>query len=317
MAKKLALVTGAAGQDGSYMCELLLNLGYEVHALVRSTDPKRLTNLLPSMNDRNFVLIEGDLLDPFIIRDAALAKFDEVYHFAAQSHVGHSFNIPNYTFAVNATATINLLNEFLDNSPKTRIYFAGSSEMFPHITTGDEHNPLGANSPYAASKVAAFLMGKVNREAYGQFFVGGIAFNHESPRRPETFVTQKIVRGLIRYKQRGIKLQLGNLDARRDWHDARDTVRGIYLVTTHDTPDDWVFASGQDFSIRQFLDIAAEVINVSVEDAIEIDASLIRPKDVDFLRGDPSMVENLGWERQYSLMDTVESMVGHALDVMA
>jgi GDPmannose 4,6-dehydratase len=316
--KKKALVTGISGQDGSYLAELLLDKGYEVHGIVRrssSFNTDRIDHLYRDPHETGVRLFThfGDLSDP-----VALTKLlyelqpDEIYHLGAQSHVRVSFDIPEYTFDVTGAGTLRLLEAIRESGVKTRFYQASSSEMFgaappPQSETSRFH----PRSPYAVAKVAAFWAAVNYREAYGMFASNGILFNHESERRGETFVTRKITRAVARIKH-GLqdKLYLGNLDAQRDWGYAPDFVQAMWLMLQADEGDDFVVATGQAHTVREFLERAFHHVGLEWEPHVEIDPRYFRPSEVDVLLGDPSKArEKLGWEPRVGFEELVRIMV--------
>lgn len=308
-----AVVTGAAGQDGSYLCELLLEKGYRVIGVVRAGSRDTRENLKRIKYHPEFRMWESDLLDPYLAIDLACVDADEFYHLGALTHVGDSFHNPTLWMETNVVATSQLLWYLKRESPQTKFYFAASSEMFPHARRPkirqDELSPLGAHSPYAVSKVAGHLLTKVYREAHGMFAVSGIAYNHESPRRGHQFVTQKIVKGVRDYLVTGRPVVLGNMDACRDWHHARDTVKGMWLALQYDRPQDYVFASGESRSVKEFAEAVCEYYGVKLDEAVTTSPSEMRPLDVPFLLGDPSKAESeLGWKREYDFKGLVEDM---------
>lgn len=307
-----AFVTGAGGQDGSYMCDLLLEKGYEVEGLVRPSGDIRTRRLaIDALMKKNFSISYGDILDPQLSFKIADGHFDEVYHFAAQSHVHHAFYTTAHTINVNATATAWLLDAIWTRSPKTKFFFAATSEMFGDMKRGqwaDEDFPLSGRSPYAAAKIAAHILCRVFRN-YGMFVVSGISFNHESSRRGENFVTRKVALGLKDFKKTGKKVNLGNLDAYRDWHHAWDTVQGIYAAMQHDESGEYVFASGTSRTVRELLTALCVYAEVDPEDAIQICKWEKRPWDVDYLCGNPGRAEKvLGWKRKWSFSDLIEDL---------
>ena len=313
-----ALVTGITGQDGSYLAELLLEKGYEVHGIVRrssSFNTDRIDHLYHDPHEQGVRLFThyGDLGDP-----VSLAKLlyevqpDEVYHLGAQSHVRVSFDIPEYTFDVTAGGTLRILEAMRESGLEARFYQASSSEMFGAAPAPQsEATTFHPRSPYAVSKVAAYWAVVNYREAYGMFAANGILFNHESPRRGETFVTRKITRAVARIKA-GLqsKLYLGNLDAKRDWGYARDYVEAMWLMLQADEPDDFVIATGTSHSVREFLEASFERAGLDWEPHVEIDPRYFRPSEVDDLRGDPSKArEQLGWEPKVGFDELVAIMV--------
>jgi GDPmannose 4,6-dehydratase len=313
-----ALLTGITGQDGSYLAELLLKKDYEVHGIVRrssSFNTDRIDHLYRDPHEQGVRLFThyGDLSD-----SVALAKLlyelqpDEIYHLGAQSHVRVSFDIPVYTFDVTAGGTMRILEAMRESGVKSRFYQASSSEMFGAAPPPQsEQTPFHPRSPYAVSKVAAFWATVNYREAYGMFATNGILFNHESPRRGETFVTRKITRAVANIKAgRQDKLYLGNLDAKRDWGFAGDYVDAMWRMLQADEPDDFVIASGKTHSVREFLEIAFEHAGLDWEAYVEIDPRYFRPSEVDVLLGDPSKAkERLGWEATVGFEELAKLMV--------
>jgi GDPmannose 4,6-dehydratase len=319
---KTALITGITGQDGSYLAEFLLAKGYVVHGIVRRTstfNTDRLDHIYadPHVAGRALHLHYGDLASAARLRHLLeLTKPSEVYNLGAQSHVRVSFEESEYTADIVATGTLRLLEAFRDYARQSgrepRFYQASSSEMFgasPPPQT--ETTPFYPRSPYACSKVAAYWYAVNFREAYNLFVSNGILFNHESPRRGETFVTRKITRALGRIRV-GLqeKLYLGNLDARRDWGHAIDYVRAMWLMLQHSTPADLVIATGESHSVREFLDVAAEYAGIDWQKHVEIDPRYLRPTEVDFLCGDATKARQLlGWTPEISFNEVVKSMV--------
>jgi GDPmannose 4,6-dehydratase len=321
---KKALITGITGQDGSYLAEFLLGQGYEVHGIQRRTstfNTARIDHLYRDAHDPNarMFLHHGDLSDGTGLRRILeRVQPDEIYNLAAQSHVRISFDQPEYTADVTATGALRLFDAVRDyvkhTSRNVRVYQAGSSEMY-----GSAHPPqtertrFEPRSPYAVAKVAAHYWAVNYRDAYNLFIANGILFNHESPRRGETFVTRKITRALGRIKA-GLqdKLFLGNLESKRDWGFAGDYVRAMWLMLQAEQPDDFVIATGEAYSVRDFLDIAAARLGIDWEKHVEIDPRYYRPTEVDYLLGDASKAKaRLGWEPQVSFEGLVTMMVDH------
>ena len=323
---KKALIPGITGQDGSYLSEFLLGKGYEVHGIVRrssSFNTGRLEHLYADPHERKlpFFLHYGDVTDGTGLR-GILEKVepDEIYNLAAQSHVRVSFDQPEYTADTVATGTLRLLDAIRDyagDAPqRVRFYQAGSSEMFGAAPPPqNEATPFYPRSPYAVSKAAAHWYSVNYREAYGLFIVNGILFNHESPRRGETFLTRKITRALTRIKL-GLqkKLYLGNLEACRDWGFAGDYVEAMWLMLQQSTPDDYVIATGETHSVREFLDLAGRLLDLDWTKYVEIDARYCRPTEVQCLLGDASKARaRLGWEPRVRFDELVRLMVEHDL----
>ncbi len=321
---KKALITGITGQDGSYLTEFLLDKGYEVHGVIRRSstfNTDRIDHLYRDPHDpeTRLYLHYGDLSDGTGLRHI-LEKVapDEVYNLGAQSHVKVSFEQPEYTVDIVATGTLRLLEAVRDyikrSGKEVRIYQAGSSEMFgASPPPQNEKTPFYPRSPYAAAKVAAYWYAVNYREAYGMFICNGILFNHESPRRGETFVTRKITRAVGRIKE-GLqqKLYLGNLEARRDWGFAGDYVEAMWLMLQQPEPDDYVIATGESHSVREFLEEAFSYVGLDWRDYVEIDPRYFRPTEVDHLLGDFSKArEKLGWQPRVSFKELVRMMVDH------
>lgn len=316
---KRALVTGITGQDGSYLAELLLDKGYDVWGLVRrssSFNTERIDHLYqdPHRSGVRLRLAYGDLND-----SSSLASIieetqpDEVYNLAAQSHVRVSFDIPEYTGEITGLGTVRLLEAIRRQNPKTRFYQASSSELYGkvHEVPQRETTPFHPRSPYAAAKAYAFYLTQNYREAYGMFAVNGILFNHESPRRGETFVTRKITRAACRIKL-GLqkKLYLGNLDAKRDWGFAGDYVEGMWRMLQADEPDDFVLATGETHSVREFLEKVFSTLELDYSEFVEHDERYERPAEVDLLLGDYSKAKAaLGWEPTVGFDELVRMMV--------
>jgi GDPmannose 4,6-dehydratase len=304
--RKRALITGITGQDGSYLAELLLNKGYEVHGIVRrssSFNTGRIGHLYvdPHAQDARLFLHYGDLVDGTGLREILTrVQPDEVYNLGAQSHVRVSFDQPVYTVQCDALGTMNLLEAIRDTRLPTRFYQASSSEMYGKVveTPQTEATPFYPRSPYACAKVYSFWQTVNYREAYGMFACNGILFNHESPRRGETFVTRKITRAATRIKE-GLqqKLYLGNLDAKRDWGFAGDYVEAMWLMLQQEQAEDYVVATGETHSVREFLDEVFGLLNLDWQKHVEIDPRYVRPSEVDLLLGDPAKAKRqLNWK---------------------
>jgi GDPmannose 4,6-dehydratase len=318
MSKK-ALITGITGQDGSYLAELLLSKGYEVHGIIRRAstfNTGRLDAIYadPHAAKNRLFLHYGDLSDASGLA-ALVTKVnpDEIYNLAAQSHVRVSFDSPEYTGDITATGTVRLLEAIRQNGSKARFYQASSSEMFGMVREipQTEKTPFYPRSPYGVAKVYSYWITVNYRESYGMHASNGILFNHESPRRGETFVTRKITRAVAHIKA-GLqdKLYLGNLDAKRDWGHAREYVEAMWLMLQQDTPDDYVIATNETHSIREFLDLAFARVNLDWKKYVEIDPRYYRPAEVDVLIGDYSKAKKkLGWEPKIKFAELVADMV--------
>ena len=316
---KKALITGITGQDGSYLAELLLDKDYEVHGIIRrasSFNTGRIDHLYqdPHINGVRLFLHYGDIADSTnLIKLLYRIQPEEIYHLAAQSHVRVSFDIPEYTGDVTGLSTIRILEAIRETGLTSRFYQASSSEMFGKVREipQRETTPFYPRSPYGAAKVYAYWATVNYRESYGIFACNGILFNHESPRRGETFVTRKITRAAARIKA-GLdkKLYLGNLDARRDWGYAREYVEAMWLMMQQDEPDDYVIATGETHSVQEFLAEAFARVNLDWRDHVEIDPKYYRPAEVDLLVGDASKAKlRLGWTPQITFKDLVALMV--------
>jgi GDPmannose 4,6-dehydratase len=316
---KRALITGITGQDGSYLAELLLSKGYEVHGIKRrssSFNTSRIDNILPDWHEREarLLLHFADLSDATsLLKLLYRIQPDEIYHLGAQSHVKVSFELPEYTGDITAIGTIRLLEAVREIGFKTKFYQASSSEMFG---TTPEHpqsetTPFRPSSPYACAKVYAHWMTVNYRESYGLFACNGILFNHESPRRGETFVSRKITRGVARIRA-GLqqKLYMGNLDAKRDWGYTPEYVEAMWHMMQLESPDDFVIATGETHSVHEFLETAFEYAGLKWEKYVEIDPRYFRPTEVDYLQGDASKAERvLGWRPKVKFHDLVKLMV--------
>ena len=309
---KKALITGITGQDGSYLAELLLDKGYEVHGLVRRSSSFN-TWRIDHVRER-LVLHYGDLVDQNSLARALDAlQPDEVYNLAAQSHVKVSFEMPEYTTDVTALGVLRLLDAVRDLGLKTRVYQAGSSEMYGkvHETPQTETTPFHPRSPYAVSKVFGHYMAVNYRESYGMHVSNGILFNHESPRRGENFVTRKITMGVAAIKQgRAKELRLGNLDAKRDWGHAKDYVEAMWRILQQEKPSDYVIATGETHSVREFCEEAFGCVGLEWKDFVKVDAKYFRPAEVDLLLGDASKARReLGWSPRVTFKELAKLMV--------
>jgi len=325
---KTALITGITGQDGSFLAESLLQRGYKVHGIVRRAstfNTERLEHLYvdPHEGDPKIVLHYGDITDGTGLRRVLEAvQPDEIYNLAAQSHVRVSFDQAEYTADVVATGTVRLLEAVRDHQQSmkraVRVYQAGSSEMFGGAPPPqNERTPFQPRSPYAVSKAAAHWFAVNYREAYGLYVANGILFNHESPRRGETFVTRKITRALARIRY-GLqkKLYLGNLEARRDWGYAGDYVEAMWLMLQQPQPDDYVIATGESHTVREFLDVAAAGVDLDWKSYVTLDKRYLRPTEVNALCGDASKArKQLGWAPKVGFVEMVGRMMEHDLEL--
>ncbi|OLD28609.1 MAG: GDP-mannose 4,6-dehydratase [Acidobacteria bacterium 13_1_40CM_3_55_6] len=322
MKPKKALITGLTGQDGSYLAEHLLSLGYEVHGLVRRValeDPGRRFNRIEHLLDQ--ITLHAASLEsyPSIFHIFSRHQFDECYHLAAQSFVGESFADGFSTMNTNINGTHYMLAGLRELQPQCKFYFAGSSEMFGKVreVPQKETTPFHPRSPYGISKVAGFDLTRNYREAYGMFCVSGIFFNHESPRRGFEFVTRKITSAVAHIHQ-GLasELRVGNLEARRDWGHAKDYVRAMHLMVQREEPEDLVVASGESHSVREFCELAFAEVGLDYRDYVIQDEKFYRPAEVEHLIGDSSKArEALGWEPQYTFQELVKEMVSRDLEL--
>ncbi|HCR19795.1 MAG TPA: GDP-mannose 4,6-dehydratase [Candidatus Latescibacteria bacterium] len=316
---KKALITGITGQDGSYLAELLLDKGYEVHGIIRRSstfNTSRIDHLYqdPHINGVRLFLHYGDISDSTnLIKLLYRLEPDEIYHLAAQSHVRVSFDIPEYTTDVTALSTVRILEAIKETGLSARFYQASSSEMFGKVmeVPQRETTPFHPRSPYACSKVFAHWITVNYRESYGLFACSGILFNHESPRRGETFVTRKITRAAAQIKA-GLqdKLYLGNLDSKRDWGYAVEYVDAMWRMLQQDEPEDFVIATGETHSVREFLEEAFGHADLDWQDHVEFDEKYLRPAEVDLLIGDASKARQiLGWQPQTTFSNLAKMMV--------
>jgi GDPmannose 4,6-dehydratase len=333
---KKALITGITGQDGSYLTELLLEKGYEVHGIIRrssSFNTGRIEHHLPikHKNGARLLLHYGDLGDGSSLnRILEKVRPDEIYHLGAQSHVRVSFDIPEYTADVDALGTLRMLDAIRETGIKTKFYQASSSEMFGKVaeTPQKETTPFHPRSPYGCAKVFGYWIARNYRESYNLFAVNGILFNHESPRRGETFVTRKVTAGLSRVK-RGLQetVQLGNLDAKRDWGYAKDYVEGMWLMLQQKEADDFILATGETHSIRELVEETGKLLGFDIvwkgkglkekgidkktgKTIIEIDPKYYRPAEVDLLLGDATKArKKLGWKPKVKFKELIKIMV--------
>lgn len=350
--KKKALITGITGQDGSYLAELLISKGYEVHGIKRRSslfNTQRIDHIYddPQSDDADLILHYGDLTDALnLTKIVGEVEPDEIYNLGAQSHVAVSFESPEYTANVDALGTLRMLEaiRFLKLQEKTRFYQASTSELYGLVqqTPQSETTPFYPRSPYAVAKLYAYWITVNYREAFGMFACNGILFNHESPRRGETFVTRKITRGLANIS-RGLEtcLYMGNIDAKRDWGHARDFVEMQWMMLQCDQPEDFVIATGQQYSVRQFIIWSAQALGIELEfkdrgvnevgvvarvtgeaeefvsvgqEILRIDPKYFRPAEVETLLGDPSKAkEKLGWEPRISVREMCREMVAEDL----
>lgn len=328
---KKALISGVTGQDGSYLAELLLDKGYEVHAIIRRSSTKTTERMQHLYEKNHFYTHTGDIDDAAsLFQIIGSLKPDECYNLAAQSHVKESFAVPAYTAHITGTAVVYFLEAIRQLSPKTKFYQASSSEMFGKVKAvpQNEETPFHPRSPYGVAKLYAHWITVNYRESYNLFAVSGILFNHESERRGSTFVTKKITRNLAAIeKGRTEPLQLGNLDAKRDWGHAEDYVKAMWLMLQQGAPDDYVISTGETHSVREFVEEAARICGFDIEwkgkgleekgidkktgrTIVEIREKYFRPAEVDLLIGDSTKArEKLGWEPKIKFKELVARMI--------
>ncbi len=321
--KKKAFITGIAGQDGSYLAEHLLSLGYEVHGMVRrqSTSENQSSRLKPILSQVNTYY--GDLLDQTSIeRLLTEIKPDEIYNIAAQSHVRVSFDIPQFTVQTNSVGVVNILEAYKRICPEAKFYQASSSEMFGLTIEDDgfqrETTIMNPVSPYGCSKVFSYNMVRHYRRAYGLHAVNGILFNHESPRRGSNFVTNKVVKAACRIKL-GLqdKLELGNMDSYRDWGHSKDYVKAMHMIMNHDIADDFVVSTMETHSVREMCEVVFSYLGLNYKDYVEQNPKYLRPEELPYLKGDSTKIrETLGWEPEYTFELMLHEMCDHWMDVL-
>ena len=314
MAQKKALITGVAGQDGSYLAEFLLGIGYEVHGVVRRSSLPNTGRISHLLDNENLIIHYGDLSDSSrMVRLLAEVKPDEIYNLAAQSHVMMSFGEPEYTGNTTGLGALRLLEGIRIAGLDAKYYQASSSEMFGATPPPQsEESVFHPRSPYGVAKVYAHWISRNYRESYGMFVVNGILFNHESPRRDEKFVTKKITKGAAEISL-GLRttLELGNLDAKRDWGYAAEYVQGMWLMLQQDSPDDYVLGTGTSHSVQDFVEATFSSLDLEWSDHVVFDPSLTRPAEVDDLVGDAARAQkNLGWSPEIVGLGLVPLMVG-------
>ena len=319
---KKAFITGIGGQDGSYLAEYLLDLGYEVHGIIRrnSTPEHQQSRLDDIRNNPNLHISYGDLLDiSGLERLLSEIKPDEIYNLAAQSHVRISFEIPQFTTQVNALGVINVLEAMKNNCPNAKFYQASSSEMFGSAVDEDgfqrETTKMNPVSPYGCAKVFGYNIVRNYRNAYKLHLSNGILFNHESPRRGSNFVTNKVVKAAVRISL-GLqdKLELGNLDAYRDWGHSKDYIKAMHLILQQSEPGDWVVATGETRSVRDMCEYVFKKLNLNYEDYITQNQKFLRPEELKYLKGDSTRMRELGWKPEYTFESMMDEMVEFWVD---
>lgn len=316
MSKKVALITGIAGQDGSYLSEYLLSLDYEVHGVVRRHSVAENQSFRLNKLQDNITTHYGDLLDyPSLNRIVSKVKPDEIYNLGAMSHVRVSFDMPSFTIKTNALGVLHMLEVYRTICPKAKFYQASSSEMFGNMVDDDGvqrlTTPMNPVSPYGCAKVMGYNLVRHYRHAYKLHACNGILFNHESPRRGSNFVTNKVVKGAVSIKK-GLqqKLELGNMDSFRDWGHSKDYVRAMHMIVNHHTPDEFIVATGETHSVRNLCEVVFNKLGMDYKDYIVQNPIYMRPEELKYLKGDPSKSkEILGWSPDYTFETMLDEMI--------
>jgi GDPmannose 4,6-dehydratase len=316
MTNKKALITGISGQDGSYLSELLLSKGYEVHGIVRRHSVAENQDARLQHIGGEVTCHYGDLLDyPSLQRVVSKVQPDEIYNLGAMSHVRISFDMPSFTIQTNALGVLNMLEVYRNTCPDAKFYQASSSEMFGNSVDDDGvqrlATPMTPVSPYGCAKVMGFNLVRHYRAAYGLHACNGILFNHESPRRGSNFVTNKVVKGAVRIKK-GLqdKLELGNMDSYRDWGHSKDYVRAMHLILNHETPDEFIVSTGETHSVRELCEVVFGKLGMDYRDYIVQNPKFMRPEELKYLKGDSSKArEILGWKPKYTFESMLEEMI--------
>jgi len=315
---KRALITGIGGQDGSYLTEYLLSLGYEVHGIIRRHSVAENQNFRLHRLDQNSSVYTyyGDLLDyPSLVRIVSKVMPDEIYNLGAMSHVRVSFDMPSFTIQTNALGVLNMLEIYRTMCPTAKFYQASSSEMFGNSVDEDGvqrlTTPMTPVSPYGCAKVMGFNLVRHYRHAYKLHACNGILFNHESPRRGSNFVTNKVVKGAVSIKKGLLnKLELGNMDSYRDWGHSKDYVRAMHMIVNHGTPEEFIVATGKTHSVRDLCRIVFEKLDMNWEDYIVQNPKYMRPEELKYLKGDPSRAHDiLGWQPEYTFETMLDEMI--------
>ena len=320
---KTALITGIGGQDGSYLSEHLLDLGYEVHGVVRRHSVAENQDSRISHVTKNIETHYGDLLDvPSLTRIITKSQPDEIYNLAAMSHVRISFDVPSFTIQTNGLGVLNMLETYRTLAPEAKFYQASSSEMFGNSIDSDGcqrlTTPMNPVSPYGCAKVIGYNLVRHYRHAYKLHACNGILFNHESPRRGSNFVTNKVVKTAVQIKK-GLrdKLELGNLDSKRDWGHSKDYVKAMHMITNHEVPDEFIVATGETRSVRDLVEHVFSRLDMNYKDYVVQNPKFMRPKELKTLRGDASKSrEILGWQPEYTFETMLDEMIEHWMSVV-
>lgn len=313
---KKALITGVGGQDGSYLAEYLLDNDYEVYGMIRRHSVAENQDSRINHITKNINTYYGDLLDyPSLLRIVNEVQPDEIYNLGAMSHVRISFDMPSFTIQTNALGVLNMLEVYRTTCPEAKFYQASSSEMFGNSVDEDGTQrlttPMNPVSPYGCAKVMGYNLVRHYRHAYGLHACNGVLFNHESPRRGSNFVTNKVVKGAVAIKK-GLqdKLELGNMDSYRDWGHSKDYVRAMHMILNHDTPDEFIVATGETHSVRDLCEVVFSKLGLNYEDHIVQNPIYMRPEELKYLKGDPSKVKNvLGWKPEYTFETLLDDMI--------